>query len=297
MSMRRVIGIVVVVIALLLAWSYASTGEVNAPTARGEARVENVSALRDTAVADETSAPAPSSRAEATSPELGAKSPTSPMPALEDAALARDAQVPSSASAEGLAETHAERDRHQAWVKSEVQPLAVQRTEVTAGALKECLAAGACRAEDLGDGERCNVGKVGRDDHPANCVTLAGARSFCAWQRGRLPSLTEWRAEATDGGQQPFPWGRAPPTCERALILEKCGFDGSPVCSRPLGDSRSGLCDLAGGVDEWTEPNRKGEARVMGDLFSLMMGTPLPTAVGDKRPEIGFRCVRDEPGP
>lgn len=286
MKMRRVIGIAVVVIAVLFAWSYASTGEVSAPTAGGETPTEYPAELRGVARADVAWG--------SPSPALTAESPSPPAErALDDRTLPRDQPTP---SADPAAEARV--DRHQAWVKSEVQPLSMLRTEVTTSAVKACLAAGACSLEDFGGDEPCNVGKVGRDDHPANCVTLAGARRFCAWRGGRLPTLSEWRAEATDGGQRRFPWGDALPTCEHARILEECSFeDTTPVCSRSRGDSRSGLCDLAGGVAEWTAPNRKGEARVMGDIFSLMFGTPLPTSPTEKAPEVGFRCVRDEPGP
>jgi formylglycine-generating enzyme required for sulfatase activity len=105
----------------------------------------------------------------------------------------------------------------------------------------------------------CNWGLAGREKHPINCVDWFQAQAYCGWVGKRLPTEAEWEkaARGTDGRK--FPWGNAPPTCQRVAIQgEGCG-EGlkwpatSPVGTRsPAGDSPYGVQDMSGNVGEWT---------------------------------------------
>ena len=137
------------------------------------------------------------------------------------------------------------------------------QSETTVAQYRSCVDAGQCTA--AGTGRYCNWGKEGRESHPINCIDWAQARSFARWIGGDLPSEAQWEYAARDGGvDRKYPWGNEQATCERALMdddvtkasagneTDGCGEDRTwPVCSKPLGNSSAGLCDLSGSVREW----------------------------------------------
>jgi len=60
------------------------------------------------------------------------------------------------------------------------------------------------------------------------------------------------------GGINAYPWGDDDPDCNHAVIDDGpgnfgCGtFNTTDVCSRPLGNTPNGLCDMVGNLQEWT---------------------------------------------
>jgi formylglycine-generating enzyme required for sulfatase activity len=139
----------------------------------------------------------------------------------------------------------------------------IRRSETTVAEYQRCVDAGRCIAEpEPAQGHsalpsKCNFGKQGVDDHPANCITWPMAKRYCRWLGGRLPSEAEWEYAARSRGQDhEYPWGNTPePDCSFVAFKDGqgCGEDGTvPVCSHPDGDTEQGLCDMAGNAYEWT---------------------------------------------
>ncbi len=210
------------------------------------------------------------------------------------------------------------------WVPT-FRGLEMMRTEVTVQAFRECVDAGPCAgsfaAHDSGFmTEFCNWDRPGREAHPMNCVTWAGADAFCRWAGARLPTGNEWRLEATNAGQSKYPWGDWGPSCMTAVMrvvgveypqsLGCGGLGTSEPCSRPDGASVGGVCDMIGNVAEWAgePPGDFGSANALGGGFgSAECGDPGPEPAcrSDLDPnwarslvatqqdhDTGFRCVR-----
>ena len=131
------------------------------------------------------------------------------------------------------------------------------RTPVTVDQFKACVDAGACTAP--GTHASCNWGQPDRGSHPVNCVRWSQAQAFANWAGGRLPTEAEWEYAARSGGRDwKYPWGNEKATCDRAVMRDSsgggCGSNGTlPVCSKPMGNTSQGLCDMAGNVWEWLQ--------------------------------------------
>jgi len=131
-----------------------------------------------------------------------------------------------------------------------VQAFQMAKTLVTNKQYKACVAAGACTpATDYGE-------KFSGDDHPVVGVDWNQAHAFSSWAGGRLPSEAEWEYAARSAGKDwKYPWGDAEATCDKAVINVGgygCGRNATwPVCSTPAGNTKQGLCDMAGDVWEW----------------------------------------------
>ena len=153
------------------------------------------------------------------------------------------------------------RPTHQVKVKS----FQMAKTLVTNKQYKACVTAGACTAPHFSDGT-CVVynGKSWSqsslpdsfqgDEQPVVCVDWEQSRKFAEWAGGRLPTEAEWEYAARGAGKdQQYPWGNEKATCERAVVLGCGSSTTAPVCSKPVGNTRQGLCDMAGNVWEWVE--------------------------------------------
>ena len=202
------------------------------------------------------------------------------------------------------------------------------KSEVTVAQYEACVKAGKCSAANTG--QYCNWGKNDRGDHPINCVDWDQSVAFCQWAGGRLPTEAQWEYAARSGGRDwKYPWGDEAATCDRAVMddggtrgsagreTDGCGEDRTwPVCSKPRGHSKQGLCDLAGNVWEWvsdwkgsyssgssrnpTGPSSGSDRVYRGgcwyhpaaNLRAASRDGPRPgTHYGD----LGFRCLRSHP--
>lgn len=150
---------------------------------------------------------------------------------------------------------------------------------------------------------------LGLEGHPATCVTLEQARTFCRWQKKRLPSSAEWTAAAAGAARRTYPWGDSAPESDR---LNACGTECSsqgmfassdgqkgtaPVGSFPKGASPEGALDLAGNVAEWVESTADGVVRGGSfedvDVASVSSTSTRDVGAAATLPSVGFRCASD----
>ena len=95
---------------------------------------------------------------------------------------------------------------------------------------------------------------AGRERHPVVGVTWRQAMAYARWRGGALPTEEQWELAARGTEARTYPWGEAPPTCERAHF-EGCEPEGTvEVTARPAGATPEGIHDLAGNVWEWVMP-------------------------------------------
>ncbi|HOX44508.1 MAG TPA: SUMF1/EgtB/PvdO family nonheme iron enzyme [Myxococcota bacterium] len=186
------------------------------------------------------------------------------------------------------------------WVASRPAGIEFTKTEVTVEQYQACVKAGKCSAPVVLAG--CNWSQPGREQHPEGCVDWNQATDFCTWAGGRLPTEQEWYAEASDNGKRQYPWGDEAVSCERAIWSHGgagCGKDSTwPVCSKPAGNSVSGLCDMSGNAWEWTS-SLQGSARVVRGGVLASDDPDMLRASGRAwfepsagRGLSGFRCAR-----
>ncbi len=89
----------------------------------------------------------------------------------------------------------------------------------------------------------------GFENYPMNEMTWYGARAFCSWRGGRLPTEAEWEkaARGTDG--RLYPWGDTA-SCEQANYYG-CNYALLPVDSFSQATSPYGVFNMAGNIMEW----------------------------------------------
>jgi formylglycine-generating enzyme required for sulfatase activity len=131
-----------------------------------------------------------------------------------------------------------------------VKSFRMAKTEVTNKQYRACVEAGACTPP----GPDCGYYSFA-DDQPVVCVDWKQAGAFAAWVGGRLPTEAEWEYAARSAGKNwKYPWGNEDAACGKAVMNKGCGRNATwPVCSKTAGNTRQGLCDMAGNVWEWTQ--------------------------------------------
>jgi formylglycine-generating enzyme required for sulfatase activity len=211
-----------------------------------------------------------------------------------------------------------------------VSPFSIDRVEVSVGAWRTCVQAGACSPAPLAVADQ----RFLRANLPITSVTWNEASDYCAWRGARLPSEAEWEraARGTDG--RVWPWGNLnkpnafnhgrfasadDPGSDFVTLIRPDASDGatwlSPVGAHPDGASPEGVLDMAGNVMEWTADYYRPESPQSfstvnprgpdaGAMRSLRGGSwrqPAffartsyreAAAPETRSNEIGFRCVR-----
>lgn len=159
--------------------------------------------------------------------------------------------------------------------------------------------------------------RPGYENHPMVQVTWFGARAYCAFSGGRLPTELEWERAARGDDNRPYPWGErieranANFYSSRDLIEKILGgygdttpvgfYNGRTYAGYATIDSPSpyGLYDMAGNVWQWTGDvyenqhyryMRGGSRADYGyNLRVWMRNSAGPDYFS---PSVGFRCVR-----
>lgn len=128
----------------------------------------------------------------------------------------------------------------------DIDPFYLDETEVTVAAFREWERASSWTGCGLSE-------ELARGDVPVE-IFWDQVKAYCEWRGARIP--TEWEWEWAARGREEareYPWGSAEPSCAYAVVNFACGEkDVWPVGSKPAGDSRDGLKDMAGNAAEWT---------------------------------------------
>jgi len=177
----------------------------------------------------------------------------------------------------------------------------LDRTEVTTGAYKKCVAGGKCKPTH--PTTFCNEPHTDRDNHPINCVDFYQAEAYCKAVDRRLPSEREWEYAARGGAEQrTFSWGEEPPSSANA-----CYQHGESCPAAAFAAGAFGLFDMSGNVWEWTSswfgeyPSelKTGSHKVYrGGSWSRRFPKWLRNAVRNRylptelSAGVGFRCAR-----
>ena len=166
-----------------------------------------------------------------------------------------------------------------------VSAFKLAKTPTTVAQFKKCVDAGKCSSSNYYTSSNhsfCNYNRGSSwSNHPMNCVDWYGAKAFCEWVGGRLPSQDEWEYAATHNGskalQTTYPWGNTAPThcghanywdegsdttCNGRVPVSDANMVGTSAVGTysPKGDSPLGLQDMAGNVFQWTSTWRTGES-------------------------------------
>lgn len=146
---------------------------------------------------------------------------------------------------------------------------------------------------------------AGKARHPVAGVTWEEASAYARSLGGRLPTEYQWEFAARGTESRKYPWGDAPPTCERAHFAA-CEPRGTiEVMSRPAGATPEGVHDLAGNVWEWVRPDWLRSWMAVNEEARRLRGGSFRDAAfflraanrnndfhySTRGPEIGFRVV------
>ncbi len=202
-----------------------------------------------------------------------------------------------SGAAEGLPE---ERPMHEVVLAG----FYLDRTEVTVGAYRACVAAGACTPSHTGM-PFCPTDAADIVDHAVSCIDFPQAEAYCAFAKKRLPTEREWEYAARAGNERrKFSWGDELPDEKRACYDHR---GSCPVASFPAG--AFGLHDMSGNVWEWTstvygpypDEAQTGTHRVYrGGSWSRRFPKWLRTALRNRyephkwSASLGARCARSQ---
>jgi hypothetical protein len=188
--------------------------------------------------------------------------------------------------------------------------LLMDKHEVSDHQYRFCVQAQVCTAPD----EPASDAHFAHGDLnlPVTWVTAYDAAQFCSWIGRRLPTEPQWEraARGLDGAR--YPWGNTPPRPGQANIIignhVPSGLVTVGSAAFSSGDSKDGVEQLIGNVQEWTTTQVGGSAErtwngrdrvaglvaVGGSYRNDAASVPnllFPVAPGTIDTGIGFRCI------
>lgn len=203
----------------------------------------------------------------------------------------------------------------------QIHPFRMMKTEVTISQFWSCLSRGICKYYHLyGGGDQFFLyttdvvfepNEITEEEHllhwtkPVSNVVYNGARTFCEWIGGRLPTESEWEYAALFDGKTvrdvTYPWGDdSPEHCYHANYMKtddsgyyicesehSCGpfsnpnrtYESSYFLQHPSethGMTPTGLLHMAGNVSEYVSdyiPDVPGDERNMCPMYILKGGS------------------------
>jgi hypothetical protein len=105
----------------------------------------------------------------------------------------------------------------------ELASFRISKHPVTLGEFRTCVNAGSCETPramacvaPLGKKNPQNFhDQSATDEFAATCVGVKGARQYCTWVGGKLPTFEQWLLAARGPSPQRYPWGTKEATCEQ----------------------------------------------------------------------------------
>jgi hypothetical protein len=191
----------------------------------------------------------------------------------------------------------------------------IYSTKVTNQQYALCVELGHCTSPDLGDNQLYT--DTTRANDPVVGVTYNQASDYCNFAQGRLPTEAEWEKAARGPRGSIYPWGNESPTCN-LLNFDQCVGGTTNVVDYPEGKSYYGALDMAGNAFEWVAdwygPNYyrnspqenplgpdSGTTRSVRSSNFESIASQVEIALRNSedpemhRPDLGFRCVVDNP--
>lgn len=192
----------------------------------------------------------------------------------------------------------------------------IYRTKVTNGMYALCVQAGKCTPPGP-DATLPDYTDPRLKDRPVVGVRWAQAEEYCRFMEGRLPTEAEWEKTARGPSGKLYPWGDAQPACNLANF-GNCVGHLSNVLNYSEGRSEYDAFDLAGNAFEWVAdwydpvyysqspaenprgPDVGNVRSVRGSAFSSGAEQLRPSfryflEPEKYRPDLGFRCVIEDP--
>ena len=191
----------------------------------------------------------------------------------------------------------------------------IYATKVTNRQFALCEASGECTSPNAEDNP--NYQDSGRANDPVVGISYDQAVAYCSFVQGRLPTEAEWEKAARnpDGGL--FPWGDAAPSCDLANF-NNCVGGTTNVINYQTAVSFYGVLDVVGNTFEWVADwyaadyyaNSPGEnpqgpesgttrsvrsSSYASDADQISITNRTTEDPQNHRPDIGFRCVVEDP--